>query len=92
MPHCRAWTPSDWAYAFDAAQLAALFHSGDLRAEAGLRSREKVMGVTSDARRSLRIVYVDVNPEDDDDEDRQPDLVSFEDYRRALEDGAGLIS
>jgi hypothetical protein len=58
MPHAALWTDSDWQYALDTALVAAAFHSGDARMAGELRQREKVMGLTQDARRDLRIRYV----------------------------------
>jgi hypothetical protein len=58
MPHCTLWTESDWQYALDTACVAAAFHSGDARLAGELRQREKVLGLTQDSRRDLRIRYV----------------------------------
>ena len=57
MPHCRLWTESDWQFALDTAEVHARFMSGSPATE--LRTREKVLGTTADARRDLRIRYVD---------------------------------
>lgn len=89
MPHCVAWTDSDWQFAFGAALLAARFHLGDTRVEGSLRAREKVMGTTADYRRNLRIRYVDPNPPADDEDDdvgTGPGVLDFEAYRQALEE------
>jgi hypothetical protein len=59
MPHCALWARSDWQFALDTAIVARAFHRGDLRLGVELRRREKVMGVTADARRDLRIRYVE---------------------------------
>lgn len=93
MPHCVDWTPTDWQYAFDAANLAAYFHMGDVKVESALRARERVMGTTADYRRALRIRYVAARParfetdEDDDDEAGSggAQVMSLDDYRRILE-------
>jgi hypothetical protein len=58
MPHCVLWTASDWSFALDSAQLAAAFHEGNVRVAPELRQRERIMGTTADARRDLRIRYV----------------------------------
>lgn len=58
MPHCALWDDADWQFALDTATLAAAFHAGDLRLAHELRSRERIMGTTMDARRDLRIRYV----------------------------------
>lgn len=59
MPHCVLWKPSDWEFALDTAAVAAAFHGGDLKVAAELRARDKILGTTADARRDLRIRYVD---------------------------------
>ena len=59
MPHCVLWADSDWTFALDTLLLAVAFHSGDLKVATELRQREKVLGTTADARRDLRIRYVD---------------------------------
>lgn len=90
MPHCRLWSESDWAFALDTAIVAAAFHSGDMRAAAELRQREKVLGTTLDARRDLRIRYVDPGapaPAEDEDqgEEAVPRVASLDDYRASLD-------
>lgn len=62
MPHCCLWEPADWQFAFDTALLAAAFYAGDVRLATELRQRERVMGTTVDARRDLRIRYVEPRP------------------------------
>lgn len=59
MPHCVLWEKSDWQFAKDTAIIAAAFHAGDLVRAQELRQREKIMGTTADARRDLRIRYVE---------------------------------
>lgn len=59
MPHCVLWSDSDWQFAVDTAVVAATFHAGDVRVAAELRQREKIMGTTVDARRDLRVRYVE---------------------------------
>ena len=59
MPHCRLWSPSDWAFALDTAMVHASSVYGSVTASAELRQREKVIGTTVDSRRDLRIRYVD---------------------------------
>lgn len=59
MPHCVLWQPSDWQFAVDTAMVHADAAHGKTTAMAELRMREKVMGTTVDARRDLRIRYVD---------------------------------
>lgn len=62
MPHTRLWNEGDWQFCLDSVEVAARFHEGSLSAGTELRSREKVMGTTMDARRDLRIRYVDPKP------------------------------
>ena len=59
MPHCVLWDEGDWQFAVDTAVIAAAFHDGDMRVTTELRQREKILGTTLDARRDLRIRYVD---------------------------------
>ena len=59
MPHCVLWDDSDWQFAMDTAHVAKAFYKGNLKAATELRQREKVMGTTVDARRDLRIRYVE---------------------------------
>jgi hypothetical protein len=79
MPHCVLWAETDWEYAVDTAQVHAQFSAGDMRMAAELRNREKLLGNTFDARRDLRIRYVDPNrPEE------PAGVTSLDDYRAAL--------
>lgn len=59
MPHCVLWTKSDWRFALETAMVADMMYRGDRAAAAELRLRERVLGTTLDARRDLRIRYVD---------------------------------
>jgi len=63
MPHCILWQDSDWQFAVDTAMVHADACHGKTTAMAELRMREKVMGTTVDARRDLRIRYVEPEPE-----------------------------
>jgi hypothetical protein len=76
MPHCVLWAPADWQFALDTALIAAEFHEGGVRVATELRQREKVLGTTMDARRDLRIRYVEVQGEVDD-----PGVTRLDDYR-----------
>lgn len=79
MPHCVLWEASDWEYALDTAYVAAEFHAGDVRVATELRNREKWLGTTFDARRDLRIRYVDPS------ENEEPAGVTrINDYRAAV--------
>jgi hypothetical protein len=77
MPHCRLWSPADWQFALDTASIAAPFHEGDMRVATELRQREKVLGTTMDARRDLRIRYVEAPGEVDEDSG----VTRLDDYR-----------
>ena len=63
MPHCVLWQESDWAFAVDTAMVHAQASYGVISAMAELRMREKSLGTTVDARRDLRIRYVDADVE-----------------------------
>lgn len=79
MPHCILWHDSDWQFALDTALVAAAFHRGDEKSAATeLRRREKVMGTTLEARRNLRIRYVEVQDES------QAGVTAIEEYRERL--------
>jgi hypothetical protein len=81
MPHCVLWDEGDWQFALDTAVVAARFHGGDPNAAVELRQREKVMGTTMDARRDLRIRYVEPA------EERPPlRIAAIDEYRKALEE------
>jgi len=75
MPHCRLWTEADWQTAVDTAEVHARWAEG-LTAATELRIREKLLGTTLDARRDLRIRYVDAQPA------AEPSgVVQLDDYR-----------
>jgi hypothetical protein len=65
MPHCFLWTETDWQFALTTATLHAQVWS-PYKVPAGvpgeLRQRERQMGCTDEARRGLRIRYVDPEP------------------------------
>ena len=63
MPHCVLWQPSDWQFALDTAMVHADACHGKTTAMGELRQREKIMGTTVDARRDLRIRYVEPESE-----------------------------
>jgi len=63
MPHCALWSPSDWAFCLDTALIHAQAVTGVVSAMSELRQREKILGTTLDARRDLRIRYVDAETE-----------------------------
>ena len=59
MPHCTLWGPSEWDFALDSIEFAALVHDGEPKWGTELRNRERVLGTTADYLRDLRIRYVD---------------------------------
>ena len=59
MPHCVMWQASDWQFCLDTAMVHASASHGSVSAMSELRQREKIMGTTVDARRDLRIQYVE---------------------------------
>lgn len=60
MPHCIRWHPGDWAFAAATAEIHARFAEGWKGYTGGeLRQREKLLGVYADARKDLRIRYID---------------------------------
>jgi hypothetical protein len=59
MPHCILWQPSDWQFCLDTAMVHASASHGSVTAMSELRQREKIMGTTVEARRDLRIRYLD---------------------------------
>jgi hypothetical protein len=63
MPHCVLWTEADWRFAQATAMVADQFYYGHTPSATELARRERVLGVTLDARRDLRIRYVDPKPE-----------------------------
>lgn len=84
MPHCVLWTDADWQFALDTALIAAGFHAGDMRLATELRAREKILGTTGDARRDLRIRYVDQAAEDEANEDDAGSVTAMADYKRMV--------
>jgi hypothetical protein len=80
MPHCVLWDEDDWQFAFDTALVAANFHAGQMARANELRTREKIMGTTLDARRDLRIRYVEETAKQE-----RASVTAIQDYRRELE-------
>lgn len=78
MPHCVNWRPTDWTYAIETALMKQgywdMYDKGEAvtTAAVDIRRREDQMGTTQEARRKLRIRYVDpalVSGEDDEDDE-----------------------
>ncbi len=61
-------------------QDVAAFHMGDAKQAVEPRQREKVMGTTLDARRDLRIRYVETV-----EENERPSIAAIEGYRKSLQ-------
>lgn len=59
MPHCAMWTPTDWQFALSTALVVDMAYRGVSGAQVEQRQRERTLGTTMDARRDLRIRYVD---------------------------------
>lgn len=74
MPHCVRWAPTDWQFAVETALLKHYFWTdatmGEVKTTAAteIRRREDILGTTEEARRKLRIRYVDV-PDDELEDD-----------------------
>lgn len=89
MPHCVLWQESDWQFALMTALIADAAYRGTPGAAAELRQREKVLGTTVDARRDLRIRYVDKLDAKTSTKRPEPATVtSLAEHRRRLLDDA----
>ncbi len=77
MPHCLLWSRSDWRFAITTALVADAFHYGHGPSGTELARREKVLGTTVDARRDLRIRYVDAAVDTSSD----ADVTHLDDFR-----------
>lgn len=86
MPHCVLWSKGDWEHAMATAAVAAAFHSGDMRVAAELRHRERQLGMTAEARMTLRIRYID--PADDDGDGEDASVTAIARYRAMLDGDA----
>lgn len=90
MPHCVLWSSADWQFALTTAVVADDVFRGSSKAAAELRQREKIMGTTFDARRDLRIRYVDPVEDDERQEEGEEDasapanVSSIDERRRRL--------
>lgn len=59
MPHCILWEQADWVFALESALVRELFEADPLKANRDLMAREKLLGMTFDHRRDLRIRYIE---------------------------------
>jgi hypothetical protein len=88
MPHTRLWQESDWRFALDTALIKDLFYLGQTRSGemVEMRRREDLMGLSREARRKLRIRYVEPRIETAAIEERGDDtaVVNIADRRRRL--------
>lgn len=79
MPHAALWSATDWQFAFLTAEVHARFIEGwKGYTGAELRQRERFMGVYYDARRDLRIRYVEPKPKT---EETPAGVARLDDYR-----------
>jgi hypothetical protein len=90
MPHCSLWSETDWQFAMVTALVADAAFRGDLKAVSELRQRERVIGTTDDARRDLRIRYVDPEPRPPRERKRAADgqVVQLDDRRARVSSSA----
>lgn len=81
MPHAKLWTPADWEFVFSVAETHARFAEAWKGCATGaeLRAKEKMLGLTHDQRRDLRIRYV--QPATTNDNDLPADVVRLDDFR-----------
>lgn len=61
MPHARLWKDSEWEALLASAMVHHRFIRGNTGAASELRRRERDLGASADARRDLRIKYVEPN-------------------------------
>lgn len=81
MPHCILWDGAMWQVALDTARLHARWlREGKSSDGSLLTRREKILGLTLDARRDLRIRYVDVTAPAEEDAP-----TAIDDYRARLQ-------
>lgn len=81
MPHAKLWTPAEWEFVFDSAEI----HARTMEAWRGytgaeIRAREKLLGTLADYRRDLRIRYVEPKSKADERE-TSADVVQLDDFR-----------
>ncbi len=93
MPHCVFWEAADWLFVLDTLQLKQHFYVGEssVAGQVEMRRREDQIGTTVEARRKLRIRYVD--PPADTQPAASPDGASvarLDDRRRRLAQGGDL--
>ncbi len=90
MPHCVLWRPPDWQFALETAAMKQQFwvdlDEGEFKSTLAteIRRREDLMGVTSEARRKLRIRYV--NPNETEPASDQADGDGVQDDQAAVDE------
>jgi hypothetical protein len=84
LPHAVLWAEADWQFALDTAELVAAFHAGNHQLAPEIRRREAIMGTTRDARRDLRIRYVDPLVEDEGGA-ASPNVTAMAQYRASVQ-------
>lgn len=76
MPHCVLWRPTDWMFALETAMQKHDYYADEDRkttAATEIRRREAQLGTTAEARRQLRIRYIQIGDTDEElDEDDAP--------------------
>jgi hypothetical protein len=84
LSHTVLWSEADWIFGFDTARLKNRFYDGDFTAAITMemRRREDLMGTTMEARRKLRIRYV--QPVVSDEEIHEVFKEDIESRRRRL--------
>jgi hypothetical protein len=82
MPHAKLWGEAEWAFAMDTAEIHARTMEG-WRSYSGatLTAREKLIGVTADQRRGLRIRYVEPKAKSDQPAEGAGNVVQMSEYR-----------
>lgn len=88
MPHCVLWSDSDWVFAIDTAMVHASAVYGSVTASSELRQRERILGVTMDARRDLRIRYIDTEGTGESSPALAAGVTQLKDRRSRIVNGA----
>ena len=90
MPHCALWEPADWLFALETAFMKqdwwSDFDAGEVVTSKSteIRRREDILGTTAEARRKLRIRYVDAEAEDATPVPSASEVASLDDRRRRI--------
>lgn len=90
LPHTAIWGKDDWLFLFDSALVHIEFNRRpwDTKQAVELRRRTALMGVGFDARRNLKIRYIDVDTkaivEDDDYGEDEDNVINLDDFKRSI--------